>query len=192
MYRAYNINNLPYGAAEAICEKYGGHLVTITSAEEQAAVEKALTACDYSLAMYWLGAKEYNGKWEWITGEPWEYENWCPWEPTGNQGRAVMLTSVAKVMLDKGIMHGWWLDNPGGGIDWEGIPFTVENTGFICEWENVTKGDLSGDGKITIEDALLAIKASFDNTSWAVGDMNDDNALSLLDILRILRTVANG
>ena len=61
--------------AKKRCEKLGGHLVTITSKEEQALVQSML----FSKAMrsyYWAGGhRDKNGNWKWITGEPFIYTN---------------------------------------------------------------------------------------------------------------------
>lgn len=65
------------------CAEFGGHLVTITSEEEYAAVCEVIEGC--GLTYLWIGATcEEDGTWsEWITGEAWGYENWYPGEPTG-------------------------------------------------------------------------------------------------------------
>ncbi len=62
-----------------------GHLATITSAEEnmwvyQNLIQPLMTG-SYSI-LGWLGGTiAYGGNWEWVTGEPWSYENWYPGEP---------------------------------------------------------------------------------------------------------------
>ena len=68
--------------AKAICENMGGHLATITSADENAFV--------YSLAngsMAWLGATDINqeGKWEWVNGEPFSFSCWAENQPDNYQ-----------------------------------------------------------------------------------------------------------
>ncbi|MFM8983901.1 MAG: flagellin, partial [Spartobacteria bacterium] len=65
--------------ADAIAR--GGHLVTITSAEEwQRVLLKAPASDSRNL---WIGATDENteGQWEWVTGEPWSYSNWASGEP---------------------------------------------------------------------------------------------------------------
>ncbi len=60
---------------------YIGHLVTITSAEEQQFIDNNL----YYLMGYWTGAykpdhtypdSNHTDGWQWVTGEPWVYTNW--------------------------------------------------------------------------------------------------------------------
>lgn len=73
--------------AQAIAESWGGHLATITSAEENQFV------FDLSLAQGgwdpshpggpYLGArKNTSNQFEWVTGETFTYANWLPGEPS--------------------------------------------------------------------------------------------------------------
>lgn len=68
--------------AVEFCERNGGHLVTITSAEEQQVVHNLLSE---STKQYcWLGAtdRDSEGNWAWITGESFSaYSNWNSGEP---------------------------------------------------------------------------------------------------------------
>ncbi|MEM4721640.1 MAG: C-type lectin domain-containing protein, partial [Candidatus Methanomethylicaceae archaeon] len=68
--------SMSWNGAKSYCLAQGGHLVTIGSASENAFV--------YNLASgAWLGAtdQEQEGNWHWVTGEPWTYTNWAPYEP---------------------------------------------------------------------------------------------------------------
>ena len=74
-----------------LAESYGGHLVTITSEDEQAFIAAELDVSYWN----WIGGyqdpndpgySEPNGGWKWITGESWNYENWAPGEPNGGSG----------------------------------------------------------------------------------------------------------
>lgn len=69
---------LKWEQAELQCELKGGHLATITSQEEQDFIY-SLTGKDDT----WIGGKCVNGKWTWITGEPFSYTNWNPGQPSG-------------------------------------------------------------------------------------------------------------
>ena len=75
----------------------GGHLVTITSAREEAFIAALLNA--HPLAVNqgygpWIGAyqpdpggaNEPAGGWAWVTGEPWSYTNWASQEPNDSDG----------------------------------------------------------------------------------------------------------
>ena len=75
-----------------------GHLVTITSAQEDRFIARnfpeAVTRDDgEGLFPYWYGASQPFGSpteedWEWVTGEPFnDYTNWAAGEPNDFQGR---------------------------------------------------------------------------------------------------------
>ena len=64
-----------------IAESMGGHLVTITSQEEDSFVHSS-----FSCNTGWAGGTRENGEWNWITGEVWDYTNWHPGEPDGGDG----------------------------------------------------------------------------------------------------------
>jgi thiol-disulfide isomerase/thioredoxin len=65
--------------AKEYCERHGGHLATATSAEENQFIYENFGR-DH---VCWLGAtdEEDEGTWKWVTGEPWDYENWFEGEP---------------------------------------------------------------------------------------------------------------
>jgi len=69
---------------------FSGHLVTITSAEEQSWLNSNLTQAirnrGYIGAFQLPGSPEPNGGWQWVTGEEWDYEFWAPGEPNNQQG----------------------------------------------------------------------------------------------------------
>jgi hypothetical protein len=79
--------------ANELAQAEGGHLATITSAEENAFVFSLVAndpqywnfCCNYSGAalggLQREGAPEPAGGWHWVTGEPWTYSNWYPGQP---------------------------------------------------------------------------------------------------------------
>jgi hypothetical protein len=79
--------------ANELAQAAGGHLATITSAEENAFVFSLVAndpqywnfCCNYSGAalggLQLEGAPEPAGGWYWITGESWTYSNWYPGQP---------------------------------------------------------------------------------------------------------------
>ena len=76
--------NFTWHEAKADAEAKGGHLVTITSVEEwQRVLLKAPASDSRNL---WIGATDENieGRWEWVTGEPWSYTNWDTGEPNNH------------------------------------------------------------------------------------------------------------
>ncbi len=50
-------------------------------------------------------------------------------------------------------------------------------------------GDVSGDGKLTVVDALLILKAILNGDTLANADMNGDNTLSLADVMIVLKKI---
>lgn len=76
------------------CELRGGHLATIGSAAEQAAVR------GLSGGELWIGLSEQGGgagaDWRWVTGEPLAYTAWIPGEPNNTfEAFALMADSPA-------------------------------------------------------------------------------------------------
>ena len=74
--------NFTWHQAKADAELRGGHLATFTSAEEW---DNMLADVGSTIGQFnwWMGATDelQEGLWKWVTGEPWSYTNWCPWEP---------------------------------------------------------------------------------------------------------------
>lgn len=87
---------LTWDEAKAAAEALGGHLVTITFAEENDFVADLVnTYGTGDLQRYWLGGYqtdpgtavcEPGACWEWVTGETWSYENWEVGEPNNGVG----------------------------------------------------------------------------------------------------------
>jgi peroxiredoxin len=65
--------------AKEYCESIGGHLATVSTAAENAFIYGNFGR-DH---VCWLGATDETneGKWQWVTGEPFEFQNWAPGEP---------------------------------------------------------------------------------------------------------------
>lgn len=74
-------------AADDFAKEKGGYLLSLTSAEEQAAVGTWLRANTNSKYIA-LGAtdEETEGVWKWTSGEPWSYTNWNTGEPNNTNG----------------------------------------------------------------------------------------------------------
>jgi hypothetical protein len=102
------------------CESLDGYLATITSREEQEFVYENV-GYDSFYAHLFIGAtdKIYEGDWRWVTGEPWDYENWCPGQPFASNYRLEM--------------------NRDGGC-WKGTTDVPGGSG-ICEWSNEGSGE---------------------------------------------------
>lgn len=108
---------LTWEEAKAACEAKGGHLATITSEEEQ----QKLNLYNAGNHKLWIGGyKSTEGQWCWVTGEPWEYENWGDGEPN-NSSNVVAGESCVAMWPEK------WNDLANSNV--------YEQSGYICEWE---------------------------------------------------------
>ena len=103
--------DISYEAAMNICEADGGHLITITSEEEQRFAAKL--AYNYKP---WIGAYRSNDVWYWVTGEELEKDYFQNTE----YGCAFMAG------------NGYWSTNY---YKWFGIEGT--QPAYICEWDYV-------------------------------------------------------
>ena len=193
----------------------GGHLVTLTSEEESDFVVGVVDNSGTSAP--WIGLyqdlddpdyAEPAGAWKWVTGEPFDYTQWAPDEPS-NGGA--------------GEHHGnIWLTDAGGSggnrplgtwNDWvDGLPngYIIElaatdshdcNTNGIpdeCDIADETSEDINGDGvpdecqcladidgsgAITIDDLLAVI--GYWGSSSPAGDLNFDGTVDIEDLLII-------
>jgi hypothetical protein len=92
---------ITWTAADEAARAAGGHLVTLTSLEENNFVFGLVDVA----AGAWIGATKPNPSrtppssgWTWVTGEPWAFTNWRPTQPDnagGNQDVAHFSTDSA-------------------------------------------------------------------------------------------------
>lgn len=108
---------LTWEEAKLACEQLGGHLVTITSSEEQDFIESLDSTTCIGEWSVWIGLSrpEGTGPWTWITGEPYEYTHWADTEPSGDGSCVAMRT--------KNFGYGW------NDAD-ANTPFA-----YVCEWD---------------------------------------------------------
>jgi hypothetical protein len=107
-------NRATWAGAKEYCERRGGHLVTISSKEENDFVLALADGMEKQEAWIGLTDERKEGAWEWVTGEPGGYTSWSTGEPNnaGGSEDCALLTE-----------NGW---NDLGADSW---------CGFICEWE---------------------------------------------------------
>lgn len=112
-----------------------GHLVTLTSAEENDFVWQLLTgmvAQDYEY--YWLGgyqtdaAVEPYGDWSWVTTEAWSYESWHAGEPNND----------SPLDLGQNWLH-YWDSNAVG--EWDDTDFNAFMVGYVVEYDSFNLRD---------------------------------------------------
>lgn len=126
-YKIFN-ESMSWFDADAHCKKIGGYLVTISSIDEQAAVQSMIFKRG-SKNFYWTGGFKVSDQWQWNTHEKFEYTNWGKNEPNNEFGNEFILVMFRS---------GRWADCPAEGINH--IPdlnfFKLNNSGFVCEWDS--------------------------------------------------------
>lgn len=117
------------------CESLGGHLMTITSPEEQAIAERLLAGATKNFYLIGLsqaeGSNEPAEGFQWITGEAltythWHQENGVSTEPNNSGVGGVPENFVT---LSRG---GTW---PVGDWNDQNLEGIKGNYGFLCEWD---------------------------------------------------------
>lgn len=122
-YKVYTDSNIGWHDAKVFCENLGGHLATITSAEEDAFIYSLVQNSNSS---YWLGAtdEEIEGEWQWVTGEAWDYSNASFDNRSGLQHYLTINYHNGQV----------WDDQSEKSTSQNG--FLCNTGGFICEWDD--------------------------------------------------------
>jgi len=123
-----------------------GHLVTITSQEEQDFIN-ANFGQYFGTYAYFLGGykptrtPDPTAGWTWVTGEPWVYTNWDPSAPNDCYGGDDGITPYCSFedALEKYAANGDWNDFPSYVSEYG-------RDGYIVEWE--PKCDFSSQPKI--------------------------------------------
>jgi len=130
-YSIYNVS-MTWKEAKKYCESIGGHLVTITSAQEQKFIEPLIYKALYNgqkfigKGQYYIGATDEvkEGAWKWITGESFSYTNWyntaLPKSYPENDYAVIYNSYGWGTTKDKNVT---------------GNSYDYTNTGFICEWD---------------------------------------------------------
>jgi hypothetical protein len=120
--------------AKAIAEKYGGHLVTITSAAEQYAVENLVYTAGKK-ATYWLGARNPSGsKIEWITGETSSYTNWGIDEPNNSAETYMHMVNTTNTVYE---FIGQWNDTRDNYFIGSNVWYSTSSCGLVIEWDYI-------------------------------------------------------
>ncbi|MDO5345945.1 MAG: NPCBM/NEW2 domain-containing protein [Lachnospiraceae bacterium] len=123
--------NLTWDLAKSFCETAGGHLATITSDRENAVIQYLLQDAPYD--RYWLGASdaEWEGGWQWVTGEAFDWTDWDSSQPDNYSDNEEEEENYLEIG-SKFSNH--WNDNYGGYME----------GGFILEMEPAVTAEEAG------------------------------------------------
>lgn len=138
IYARYDMN-LSWKLANTFCQAAGGHLATVTSEREKAVIEKLLEDAPFS--EYWIGATDadWEGGWQWVTGEPFDWTDWDSGQPDNST-----YEEEGENYLEMGRGFGnHWNDNYGENTD----------GGFILEIEPAADAAVNADADTAKADA---------------------------------------
>jgi len=160
-----------------------GHLLTITSQEEQDFVWNLLRqryACGSVSNQFYIGGYEKpagSGNWQWVTGEPMDFTYWGSGEPNNRGYETVIALGL--------LCSGRWNNVPSSG-SWG-------SRGYIVEYEG-SDHDADIDGNGCVDDAdLLAVLFAFGQTgSGLPEDINCDEVVDDADLLMVLFSFGSG
>jgi len=121
---------MPWYSARKYCEMLGGHLVTITSREEQAFVQRLPEQLGKG-NRFWIGLSTTNPDepWRWVTDETFDYSNWARGFP--DTGKPLWSMRTRPEMRTPDADFTALAFAPNRWIDAEG----AQLKGFVCEWE---------------------------------------------------------
>ena len=125
--------DISWTAAKEKARAKGGHLVTITSADEEKQMEKM--AADAGVKYCWIGGytsvRDNQAFGHWTTGESFSYTNWFAGEPSRNDKDG---TPEFYLMLWN-VQGAWsWNDQRDDVIN-SGLEYFKGNVGYIIEYE---------------------------------------------------------
>ena len=188
VYELYD-NAVSWLEAKELCEKKGGHLVTIDSEEENERIFKLIENND---SFIWIGAS-YNTEtqeWNWVTGEPMNYTNWNDGEPSASDTNPEYYAHMYSFNFGNSDVKGKWNDVV--GIKSWASYYSENNSMYICEYNPGSTdnyymvGDIDSDEIISIKDCTDLQKHISDvdilsGKALAAADCNNDGDVNVLD-----------
>ncbi|MDR1639066.1 MAG: S-layer homology domain-containing protein [Clostridiales bacterium] len=117
--------------AKSYCESIGGHLITITSQDEQDFFNDTLADLT-SRELHWVGATDEveEGVWKWVSGEPFDYSNWLRGQPDDSWEDENFINLIAKDTY-------WYSQEVGKWIDVIVRGNINTDISFVCEWDEI-------------------------------------------------------
>jgi hypothetical protein len=178
---------------ESMAVTLGGHLATISSAEEDLFIRDSVLGFDGQQRRGWIGLRspQQDGNYSWVSGDASTYRNWIPGEPNNLDGAEYWVE-----MVNEESFGGRWNDAPLTHFPTRfaiiEVPSTPACPADLDDNGNVEDGG-TPDGAITIDD-LLYFLVAFENGSVAADLDNDgeptvgtpDGAVTIDDLLFFL------
>lgn len=137
-YKAYD-GPLSWRDAKTYCESLGGHLVTITSKEENDFILNLIKETNYTVYLIGFTDEKEEGNWTWVTGEAVTYTNWGintdghsqpdNWYEPDGQNYGAIVSRYTYGMGAEGTWDDTFSDSSNGDYCSNG------SFSFICEWE---------------------------------------------------------
>lgn len=164
--------SITWTEAKEYCERLGGHLVTITSQEEQKFIERLMENGEKK--QYWIGAFLEGNVCRWVTEEELIYTNWDVNEPNRSMQSGIQEQYI-QIYNSGGNRFSWndmFDDNTVQGVEHF---FCLNNVGFICEFDSETMlvSSVSSD----------ALVAEYSDDYFLTSAVNESNNLAQLSIV---------
>ncbi len=131
-YAVYD-ESMTWYQAQKYCESVGGHLVTISSEDENQFCSNIIV--ENGKKTYWIGYSdnEEEGEWNWVDDSISLYTNWRSGEPNNFSYNGITENFAIIYACEK---IGLWVDiGYNGGIS---AVDQLTNIGFVCEWDGVS------------------------------------------------------
>ena len=179
-YQVFDISET-WEEAKEYCETLGGHLVTITSEEENLFIENLIDK--FSKYHYHIGlTDDGRGNYNWVTGENFKYNKSISSADGQRDQYTYVITSIN---MEEPFIHVW------GDHDTilRGDAWDYTNSGFICEWgidtdepadsetpTDYLPGDANCDGNVTISDAVAILQYLANSEKFPLDEQGLKNA----------------
>ncbi len=117
-----------WSEAKAKAEAMGGHLATITSQEENDWIARTfIQALPVDRGVWIGGMRGKGGLWHWVTGEPFQFQNWLPVENVVGEPAPLFMH-----FRQRGL---GWVDTPYDGIVGQNKDRDFR-AGYLVEWDD--------------------------------------------------------
>ena len=192
-------DQISWNEARMAASRLGGHLATIGSeAEDDWIITNMVNPLEPKSFEHGplLGGYRTGDVWYWVTGEPWNHEEWCPGEPAQSFENFLHYWRWNPICWNNTVedtddlytyIVEWSADcNNDGIVDYgqilDGTLVDTDQNG-VPDWCDSCTGDVNGDGTVDAADlgALLALWGTNGNSSPRA-DANRDGTVDAADL----------